>query len=110
MRKVNKNVEGYDVDLEYRRMLVEIDHANATASIHGGGCYIDVFRGTNFVRFQSRNHLYSTLTRIQRRLVISFLPWHWQVAMGVPIITTYSSYFYDMAGLANPFHGTIATK
>ena len=47
---------------------------------------------------------------VQRRLIISFLPWHWQVAIGVPIVATYSSYFFDMAGLDNPFLGTLASK
>jgi hypothetical protein len=47
---------------------------------------------------------------VQRRLVISFLPWHWQVAIGVPIIGTYSAYFFNMAGLKNPFVGTVAVK
>ncbi|KAJ3542353.1 hypothetical protein NM208_g4149 [Fusarium decemcellulare] len=93
LQKVNGKVEGYDVDREYRKMLVEIERANVTASVQGGGTYWDVFRGTN-----------------RRRLIISFLPWHWQVAIGVPIIGTYSSYFYDMAGLANPFNGTVATN
>ncbi|KAL4864970.1 hypothetical protein BDV12DRAFT_200598 [Aspergillus spectabilis] len=59
----------------------------------GEGSRLNVFRGTN-----------------RRRLIISFLPWHWQVAIGVPIIFTYSSYFFDMAGLAKPFNGTVATK
>lgn len=39
-----------------------------------------------------------------------FLPRHWAVAIGVPIVATYSSYFVDMAGLLNPFNGTVATK
>ncbi|KAJ4167427.1 hypothetical protein NW754_011242 [Fusarium falciforme] len=93
LQMVNGKVKGYDVDVEYRKMLVEVEHANAAASLQGGGSYLDVFRGTN-----------------RRRLIISFLPWHWQVAIGVPIISTYSSYFYDMAGLANPFNGTVATN
>ncbi|KAM5368279.1 hypothetical protein ACJZ2D_009645 [Fusarium nematophilum] len=93
LRRVNGKVEGYDVDREYRNMLAEIENAGVTASMQGGGTYLDVFRGTN-----------------RRRLMISFLPWHWQVAIGVPIISTYSSYFYDMAGLANPFNGTVATN
>ncbi|KAF4967390.1 hypothetical protein FSARC_5048 [Fusarium sarcochroum] len=93
LHKVNGKIEDYDVEVEYRKLRVEIEHANATASLQGGGSYLDVFRGTN-----------------RRRLFISFLPWHWQVAIGVPIISTYSSYFYDMAGLANPFNGTVATN
>ncbi|KAL4882336.1 hypothetical protein BJY04DRAFT_217254 [Aspergillus karnatakaensis] len=93
MTKVYRGVEGYNVDIEYERLMLEIEKSRATASIQGEGTYFDIFRGTNL-----------------RRLVISFLPWHWQVAIGVPIISTYSSYFFDMAGLANPFNGTVATN
>ncbi|KAF9874273.1 putative sugar transporter protein [Colletotrichum karsti] len=93
LQKLNGKVEGYDVETEYKHMLVEVEHANATTSIRSGGTYADVFRGVN-----------------RRRLIVSFLPWHWQVAIGVPIVGTYSSYFFDMAGLSNPFHGTVATN
>ncbi|KAF2108079.1 general substrate transporter [Lophiotrema nucula] len=91
--KINGKVEGYDVDEEYRKMKVELENVKVSAKIQGGGTYWDVFRGVN-----------------RRRLIVSFLPWHWQVAIGVPIIGTYSSYFYDLAGLANPFNGTVATN
>ncbi|CAO2658285.1 Nn.00g060080.m01.CDS01 [Neocucurbitaria sp. VM-36] len=91
--KINGKVEGYDVEHEMKKLRIELENAKVTASIHGGGTYWDVFRGVN-----------------RRRLIISFLPWHWQVAIGVPIIGTYSSYFFKMAGLANPFHGTLATN
>ncbi|KAL1870917.1 hypothetical protein VTK73DRAFT_2372 [Phialemonium thermophilum] len=93
MSKINRHVEGYDVDYEYNQLVLEIENAKVTAELQGGGSYLDVFRGTN-----------------RRRLIVSFLPWHWQVAMGVPIVTTYSSYFYDMAGLSNPFNGTVTTN
>lgn len=48
--KVNGKVEGYDVDMEYRRMRVEVQHASEKASLHSGGSYLEVFRGTNRVR------------------------------------------------------------
>ncbi|RSH81397.1 hypothetical protein EHS25_006929 [Saitozyma podzolica] len=93
LTKINGMVEGYDVELEYTRMLLEIEDTRVARMVQGGGTYRDVFRGTNL-----------------RRLVVSFLPWHWQVAIGVPIMGTYSSYFYAMAGLSNPFNGTVATN
>ncbi|PSN67207.1 general substrate transporter [Corynespora cassiicola Philippines] len=93
LQKVNGKVEGYDVEKEYKRMRLELENAKVTASLQGGGTYWDVFRGVN-----------------RRRLIISFLPWHWQIAIGIPIIGTYSSYFFDMAGLENPFNGTVATN
>lgn len=49
LQRVNGKVKGYDVDVEYRKMLVEVEHANAAASLQGGGSYLDVFRGTNRV-------------------------------------------------------------
>jgi SP family general alpha glucoside:H+ symporter-like MFS transporter len=43
------------------------------------------------------------------RLVASFLPYHFQAAVGVPIISIYSSYFFGLVGLSNPFNATVAT-
>lgn len=50
LRKLNGKVEGYDVDKEYRNMIVEIEHASSRAAQQGGGSYLEVFRGTNRVR------------------------------------------------------------
>lgn len=50
LRKVNGGVKGYDIDLEYTRMLAEVRNQNVSASLQGGGSYLDVFRGTNRVR------------------------------------------------------------
>jgi SP family general alpha glucoside:H+ symporter-like MFS transporter len=41
--------------------------------------------------------------------VASFLPYHFQAAVGVPIISIYSSYFFGLVGLSNPFNATVAT-
>ncbi|KAF7192804.1 putative metabolite transport protein YwtG [Pseudocercospora fuligena] len=111
LRKMNGKVPGYNVDIEYKRMEVEVEHMRTTSSMRSGGSYIDVFKGTNFVSLLCLHSRGPKLTpTTQRRLVVSFLPWHWQVAIGVPIMGTYSSYFFDMAGLKNPFLGTLATN
>lgn len=55
LQKANGNVEGYNVDQEYSRMLIEIENVEVNKSITGGGTYFDVFRGTNFVR-QASSH------------------------------------------------------
>lgn len=49
LKKLNGKVEGYDVDKEYRSMVVEIEHASSRAAQQGGGSYLEVFRGTNRV-------------------------------------------------------------
>ncbi|OCF31417.1 hypothetical protein I316_06819 [Kwoniella heveanensis BCC8398] len=95
-RKVLKHVYGrvpdYDVDVELQRMVAEIEFARQQKSISSSGSYRDVFRGTNF-----------------RRFIISVLPYHFQAAVGTGIISIYSSYFFGMLGLANPFNATVAT-
>lgn len=50
MRSVYGKVESYDVDQQYRRMCEEINADKVMATLKGGGTYLDVFRGTNFVR------------------------------------------------------------
>jgi len=50
LRKVNGKVEGYDVDQEYVRMLIEVNHRQESDSHKKGGSYLDVWRGTNLVR------------------------------------------------------------
>ncbi|OCF41065.1 hypothetical protein I317_05076 [Kwoniella heveanensis CBS 569] len=90
LKKVYGHVPGFEVDEEYLRLRLEIENEQVSAHIKRGGTYFDIVRGTNL-----------------RRFIISILPWHWQSAIGGPIIGTYSSYFYQMAGLSNPFLGTV---
>lgn len=49
LHKMNGKVEGYDVDVEYRRMEVEVEHMQTTNAVRRGGSYLDVFKGTNLV-------------------------------------------------------------
>lgn len=50
LTKINGKVEGYDVETEYTRMLLEIEDSRVARMVQGGGTYRDVFRGTNLVR------------------------------------------------------------
>jgi hypothetical protein len=50
-----------------------------------------LFRGTNL-----------------RRTLISFGPFAWQTWLGSPIIFGYTSYYFQLAGLTQPFLGTVA--
>ncbi|RSH85769.1 hypothetical protein EHS25_003910 [Saitozyma podzolica] len=95
-RKVLTHVYGrcdkYDIETELERMVYEVEYSKKEKAIRASGSYRDVFRGTNFLR-----------------LVASFLPYHFQAAVGVPIISIYSSYFFGLVGLSNPFNATVAT-
>lgn len=50
LRKINGKVKDYDVDQEYQRMQIEVEHLQISAARQRGGSYADVFRGTNLVR------------------------------------------------------------
>lgn len=49
LQNMNGKVQGYDVDEEYRKMEVEVEHSRSSASLYRGGSYLEVFRGTNRV-------------------------------------------------------------
>jgi hypothetical protein len=55
LQKINGKVEGYNVEEEYARMLMEIENVEINKSITGGGTYFDVFCGTNLVRWSLLN-------------------------------------------------------
>lgn len=51
LHKMNGRVPGYDVDIEYKRMELEVEHIQSTSAMRSGGTYLDVFKGQNFVSF-----------------------------------------------------------
>lgn len=54
MEKVYRGVEGYHIDEEYNKVMLEIEKSRQTAVIRDAGSYIDVFRGSNRVRCNPR--------------------------------------------------------
>jgi hypothetical protein len=38
------------------------------------------------------------------------MPYFWQITLGVPIVISYSAYFFGLAGLKNPFLGTLGVR
>jgi hypothetical protein len=110
LRRVNGSVEGYDVDTEYAILVAEIEDGRRLTAQMNSVSILSLFRGTNL-----------------RRTLISFGPFGWQQWIGVPVIfgepgffegvctrtladlgAGYTSYFFQLAGLKDPFSGTIA--
>lgn len=50
MEKVYRGVDGYNIDEEYNKIMLESEKSRQTAAIRDAGSYIDVFRGSNLVR------------------------------------------------------------
>lgn len=89
--RINRHVTAYDLDNEWAIIEQEVAEGKAIADKFSKISYFAVFRGTNL-----------------RRLLISFGPFAWQQWIGAPVIFTYTAYFFQLAGLANPFNGTLA--
>lgn len=56
----------------------------------------------------SRTEWRSLLTKVNlRRTIIATLPFTFQNFVGVPLIFNYTTYFFSLAGVADPFMGSI---
>lgn len=88
LRQLYGNVEGYDFEEEYQIIARTIEHEREFLA-HAPS-YMDVFRGTN----------------LRRTLTIMILSACGQLG-GLSIISTYSTYFFSLAGLEDPFLGSL---
>lgn len=114
LQRINGGVEGYDVDREYATLKQEVEDGKQLAVLAKGISFIDLFRGTNLVSCPpselGRALVADLLLPFQRRTWISFAPFAWQQLIGIPVVFGYTSYFFQLAGLKNPFLGTVAVK
>ncbi|KAI5360129.1 Putative major facilitator, sugar transporter, major facilitator superfamily [Septoria linicola] len=92
MRSLYGNVAGYDIDYEYRVIEHGIAQERALMLASKESSFFDIFRGTNW-----------------RRTLAGAVGICSQWAAGAPIVFSYSTYFFEVAGLANPFLVTIIT-
>lgn len=98
LRRVNGNVEGYDVDHEYaivfhtieeeRRAREELDYDQSSVR-EILRSYLACFKGVN-----------------AKRTLAAALPLVLQQVCGLSFLNTYSSFFFRQAGFANPFEIT----
>jgi hypothetical protein len=79
-------VDGYDVGHEYAVIVAEYEHSRAV----NAGSWAAIFRGTN----------------LKRTLATSITP-ALQYFIGQPLIYGQTTYFFQTAGLANPFIGNL---
>ncbi|KAK3679732.1 hypothetical protein LTR78_000108 [Recurvomyces mirabilis] len=91
MKQLYGNVAGYDLEHEYRvvqhgiQAELEFSHASNTS-------FLDIFRGVNW-----------------RRTLAGCVGICSQWSAGAPIVFSYSTYFFKVAGIADPFIVTIIT-
>lgn len=91
MRRLIGNVEGYDVEHEYAVMRYEIDQSIKLSQSRGGD-----------------SDWKALMTPINlKRAVISTLPLTFQNVVGVPLMFGYTTYFFSMANVEDPFMGKI---
>ncbi|KAH8881094.1 MFS general substrate transporter [Thozetella sp. PMI_491] len=88
MRQLYGGIEGYDFEEEYGIIARTIEHEREVLVEQPG--YIHVFKGLN----------------LRRTLTVMILAVSQQLA-GLAIISTYSTYFFSLAGLADPFLGSV---
>ncbi|RSH89781.1 hypothetical protein EHS25_001767 [Saitozyma podzolica] len=88
LKQLFGGVEGYDCEEEYGIITRTIEHENEMLSNQPS--YRDVFKGLN----------------LRRTLTVMILAVCQQLA-GLSIISTYSTYFFSLAGLSDPFLGTV---
>ncbi|KAI8308017.1 Alpha-glucosides permease MPH3 [Colletotrichum sp. SAR11_59] len=85
------DVEGYDVEYEYAVMRYEIDQSIALSQSLGGD-----------------SDWKALMTPINlKRAIISTLPLTFQNVVGVPLMFGYTTYFFSMANVEDPFLGKI---
>ncbi|CAK7228866.1 hypothetical protein SCUCBS95973_007026 [Sporothrix curviconia] len=88
MRKLYGGVPGYDFEAEYSIIArtIELERVHLQEATRGGPRYVDLFRGANLRR---------TMTVMLTSVTSQF--------GGLAIVNTYSTYFFALAGLEDPF-------
>ncbi|KAF5012866.1 hypothetical protein FDECE_1156 [Fusarium decemcellulare] len=90
LKRLIGNVEGYDVDHEYE--VIKYEAEESTRIQHGHG----------------NNEWRAFFTRINiKRTVIATLPFTMQNFVGSPLFFNYSTYFFSLAKLDDPFLGNL---
>ncbi|KAM0323486.1 hypothetical protein ACHAQA_008766 [Verticillium albo-atrum] len=86
MLKLNRGVKDYDVDRQYEILAQTVEHEKAIAMEQKREHWYSIFRGTDGLR-----------------TVISLWPNLTQQFIGLTLFATFGTYFFQQAGLADPF-------
>ena len=86
LRQLNRGVDGYDVDQQLEILVMAVEHEHAIAAEQKREHWYAIFRGVVGLR---------TLTALWTNLSQQFI--------GLTLFTTFGTYFFQQAGLADPF-------
>jgi MFS family permease len=90
LRRLVGNVEGYDVDHEYSVLQYETEKSRELAEASGK---------SDWGALRSKMNL--------KRCVVATLPFTYQNVCGVPLMFGYTVYFFQLAGVKDPFLGNL---
>ncbi|KAH6695908.1 general substrate transporter [Leptodontidium sp. MPI-SDFR-AT-0119] len=90
LRKLVGNVEGYEIEHEYSVLRYESEHSKHLAETVGS---------TDWKALCTKNNL--------KRCIIATLPFTFQNVCGVPLMFGYTVYFFQLAGVKDPFLGNL---
>ncbi|CAK7234725.1 hypothetical protein SBRCBS47491_009046 [Sporothrix bragantina] len=93
MARIYKGVPDWDLEHEYSIVLKEIEDGKVLLDKQRGVSVLDCFRGTNL-----------------RRTIVSLVPYNNQLWDGAPAIFVYTAYFFQQAGVAQPFIATVSVN
>ncbi|KAL2811391.1 general substrate transporter [Aspergillus granulosus] len=92
LRRLNYGVKDYDVDQQLQLLILSIDHERTVAAEQRSERWYAIFKGTDGLR---------TVIACWTLLAQQFI--------GLTLFTTYASYFFQQAGLEDPFQATCIT-
>ncbi|KAH7114282.1 general substrate transporter [Dendryphion nanum] len=90
LQKLVGNVEGYDVHHEYAVLQYETEKSKALADAVGTSDWKALCTKVNI-----------------KRTIVATLPFTFQNVCGVPLMFGYTTYFFQLAGVADPFLGNL---
>jgi MFS family permease len=86
MKKINRGVAGYNVEQQLETLVLSVEHERSIAVEQKREHWYSIFRGTDGLR---------TVVSLWTNLSQQFL--------GLTLFTTFGTYFFQQAGLADPF-------
>lgn len=86
LRQLNKGVQGYNLEQQLEILVLAVEHEQALAVQQRREHWYSIFRGTDGLR---------TIVSLWTNLTQQFL--------GLTLFTTFGTYFFQQAGLADPF-------
>ncbi|KAL2849592.1 general substrate transporter [Aspergillus pseudoustus] len=95
LRRLVGNVKDYDLEREYAVLKYEMDESTALQKKQEG---------------QSEWKILFTSKTNVKRAIISTLPFTFQNIVGVPLMFGYTTYFFQLAGVDDPFLGNIVKQ